>query len=107
MIINTVALSILSNESTTSYFTILAAMAGFAIVAMVIDRRSFLLAAIAYVVSVLLTLNPALEDSGGAFLVLGLGLFLVLLGAFWARIRAGILNSLPLGGLRRYLPPAH
>ena len=82
-------------------------MAGFAVVAMVIDRRSFLLAAIAYVVSVLLTLNPALEDSGGAFLVLGLGLFLVLLGAFWARIRAAILNALPLGGLRRYLPPAH
>lgn len=107
MIINTVALSILSNETTTSYFTILAAMAGFAVVAMVIDRRSFLLAAIAYVVSVLLTLNPALEDSGGAFLVLGLGLFLVLLGAFWARIRAAILNALPLGGLRRYLPPAH
>ena len=107
MIINTVALSILSNDTTTSYFTILAAMAGFAVVAMVIDRRSFLLAAIAYVVSVLLTLNPALEDSGGAFLVLGLGLFLVLLGAFWARIRAAILNALPLGGLRRYLPPAH
>ena len=107
MIINTVALSILSNKTTTSYFTILAAMAGFAVVAMVIDRRSFLLAAIAYVVSVLLTLNPALEDSGGAFLVLGLGLFLVLLGAFWARIRAAILNALPLGGLRRYLPPAH
>ena len=107
MIINTVALSILSNDTTTSYFTILAAMAGFAVVATVIDRRSFLLAAIAYVVSVLLTLNPALEDSGGAFLVLGLGLFLVLLGAFWARIRAAILNALPLGGLRRYLPPAH
>ena len=107
MIINTVALSILSNESTTSYVTILAAMAGFAVVAIVIDRRSFLLAAIAYVVSVLLTLNPAFEDSGGAFLVLGLGLFLVLLGAFWARIRAAILNALPIGGLRRYLPPAH
>ena len=106
MIINTVALSILSNETEAAYGAILAAMAAFALVAVVIDRRSFLLAAIAYVVSVLLTLNPALEDEGGAFLVLGLGLFLVLLGAFWARIRWAILSALPLGGLRKFLPPA-
>ena len=107
MIINTVALSILSNETTAAYFAILAAMAAFAVVAVVIDRRSFLLAAIAYVVSVILTLQPALEDTGGAALVLGLGLFLVLLGAFWARIRAVFLSALPLGRVRNYLPPAH
>lgn len=107
MIINTVALSLLSNETQTAYTAILVAMLGFAVVAIVIDRRSFLLAAIAYVVSVLLTLNPALEDSSGAGVILGLGVFLVLLGAFWARIRAVFLNALPLGTLRTYLPPAH
>ncbi len=107
MIINTVALSILSNEAGPKYSVILVAMAAFAIVAIVIDRRSFLLAAIAYVVSVLLTLNPALEDSSGAAVILGLGVFLVFLGAFWARIRAMFLNGLPLGRLRNYLPPAH
>ena len=107
MIINTVALSILSNETQGAYTSILLTMAGFAIVAIVIDRRSFLLAAIAYVVSVLLTLNPALEDSSGAGVILGLGVFLVVLGAFWARIRAMLMNALPLGGVRDYLPPAH
>lgn len=107
MIINTVALSILSNETQGAYSAILAAMAAFALVAIVIDRRSFLLAAIAYVVSVLLTLNPALEDSSGAAVILGLGVFLVVLGAFWARIRAILMNALPLGRLRDYLPPAH
>lgn len=107
MIINTVALSIMSNEGQATYWIMLAVMAGFALVAVVIDRRSFLLAAIAYVVSVLVTFNPVLEDEGAAFLVLGLGLFLVLLGAFWARIRAAILAILPIGGLRRFLPPAH
>ncbi len=107
MIINTVALSILSNEDAGAYVVILAAMAAFAIVAVVIDRRSFLLAAIAYVVSVLLTLNPVLEDRNGAVLILGLGVFLVVLGAFWARIRWALLTGLPLGGLRQYLPPAH
>ena len=106
MIINTVALSILSNDP-GSTSTILAAMAGFALVAVIIDRRSFLLAAIAYVVSVLLTLNPAFEDAQGARVILGLGVFLVILGAFWARIRAGLLKTLPLGRLRAYLPPAH
>ncbi len=107
MIINTVALSILSNETQAAYTAILVAMLGFAIVAVMIDRRSFLLAAIAYVVSVLLTLNPALEDASGAGVILGLGVFLVLLGAFWARIRTIFLDALPLGGLRAYLPPAH
>ena len=107
MIINTVALSILSNEGQAAYFAILAAMAVFALVAVVIDRRSFLLAAISYVVFVLLTLNPALENDSGAFMVLGLGLFLLALGAFWARIRWAILGALPIGRLRDFLPPAH
>ncbi|MEO0918824.1 MAG: hypothetical protein AAFY31_17905, partial [Pseudomonadota bacterium] len=107
MIINTVALSLLSTETNSAYLSILAAMAGFAVVAIVIDRRSFLLAAIAYVVSVLLTLNPAFENSSGAGVILGLGVFLLALGAFWSRIRGTILNALPLGGLRTYLPPAH
>lgn len=105
MIINTVALSILSTQGQTT--TILAAMTGFALVAIIIDRRSFLLAAIAYVISVLLTLNPAFENAFGVRLILGLGVFLVVLGAFWARIRAGLLKALPLGRLRAYLPPAH
>ena len=107
MIINTVALSILSNEGQGAYVAILIAMAIFALVAIVIDRRSFLLAAISYVVFVLLTLNPALEDDSGAIMVLGLGVFLLALGAFWGRIRWTIISTLPIGGLRKYLPPAH
>ena len=107
MIINTVALSLLSSETSSAYIVLLIAMAGFAIVAVAIDRRSFLLAAIAYVVTVVTTLNPVTEESTGAFLVLGLGLFLVLLGAFWARIRSVLISGLPLGRLRNYLPPAH
>ncbi|MEO1155463.1 MAG: hypothetical protein AAFX59_16615, partial [Pseudomonadota bacterium] len=105
MIINTVALSILSTDGQT--ITILVAMTGFALVAIIIDRRSFLLAAIAYVLSVLLTVNPAFENANAARIILGLGVFLVILGAFWARIRAGLLTALPLGRFRAYLPPAH
>ena len=107
MIINTVALSLLSAGTRDSSLTVAAVMIGFAAVAIVIDRRSFLLAAIGYLLSVIFALNPVLEDVGGAFIILGLGVFLVLLGAFWARCRAALLAILPLGRLRAYLPPAH
>ncbi|MDF0601295.1 hypothetical protein P1J78_11185 [Psychromarinibacter sp. C21-152] len=107
MIINTVALSLLSSEADGANTTILVLMGGFALIAVVIDRRSFLLAAIAYVVGVITTLYPITEGGNFGWLILALGVFLVLLGAFWARIRAGLLRLLPLGGLRAYLPPAH
>lgn len=107
MIVNTVALSLLDRGGRQDLFLLLGLMAFFAVVAVVIDRRSFLLAAIGYVVTVILTLLPIGADGNLAFLVLALGLVLVLLGAFWARIRAALVRVLPLGGLRRFLSPVH
>lgn len=107
MIVNTVALSLLSSESGTSDLAILILMGCFALIAVVIDRRSFLLAAIAYVVGVITTLYPVFEGGNFGWLILSLGIFLVVLGAFWAGIRAALLRVLPLGRLRAYLPPAH
>lgn len=106
MIVNTVALSLLSTAGGTTS-TLFAVMAVFAVIAVVIDRRSFLLAAIAYVVGVITTLYPVTEGRNFGWLILSLGVFLVLLGAFWAPIRAAILRALPLGRLRAYLPPAY
>lgn len=106
-IINTVALSILSSEIGGSNVILLIVMALFAIIAIVIDRRSFLLAAVGYVVAVVSTLAPIAEDVNFGYLILGLGIFLLLLGSFWERIRAALLTILPIGGLRRFLPPAH
>lgn len=106
MIINTVALSLLENDGPGSDATLFAVMSLFALVAVVIDRRSFLLAAIAYVVGVITTLYPVTEDLNFGWLILLLGIFLVTLGAFWARIRAALLRILPLGRARDYLPPA-
>lgn len=105
MIINTVALSVLSAQGSNA--ALVAIMAVFAVVAVVIDRRSFLLAAIGYVVSVIVTLEPITEGGNFGWLILGLGVFLVALGAFWARIRAALLHTLPLGRARTWLPPAH
>lgn len=104
MLVNTVALSLMARGG--HHASLILLMVLFAVVAVVIDRRSFLMAAIGYVSVVVVTLNSMAQDVAVPLLVLGLGLFLVILGAFWARIRAGLLAVLPLGGLRRFLPPA-
>ena len=104
MLINTVALSIIASGHGAS--VMVPAMALFGLVAVVIDRRSFLMAAIGYVVIVVVSLNSFTEGLSFAGLIFGLGLFLVLLGAFWAVARAFLLKVLPLGELRRFLPPA-
>lgn len=103
-LVNTVALSLLEGDSDAAYTLLLAGLIGFAVVAIVIDRRSFLIAAIGYTV----TLAAIVFDGEGAAMsVLLLGVFLVFLGAFWARIRAALLR--PLGAILplHKLPPSH
>ncbi|PYE84446.1 hypothetical protein [Pseudoroseicyclus aestuarii] len=102
-IVNTVALSLLQMEGAGPRVTLFAFLALIALVAIVIDRRSFLMAAIGYVVAVT---TRAIDQAGVAFLILGLGVAMLLLGAFWERFRALILRALPMAGLRRYLPPS-
>ncbi len=106
-IVNTVALSLLSTDSTGSNVILLVCLAMFAVVAIAIDRRSFLLAAIGYVVVVVTTMSESNADQNAFFMILVLGIGMLLLGSFWERIRALILKVLPLGNLRSYLPPAH
>ncbi len=106
-IINTVALSLLTTNADGSNAVLFVCLLIFALVAIAIDRRSFLLTAIGYVVVIVTTLSDSPGAEGFFMLILGLGIGMVLLGAFWERIRAAILTILPLGGLRRFLPPAH
>lgn len=103
-LVNTIALSLLDSGTSGAYMTLLFVLVGFAIVAIVIDRRSFLIAAIGYIVTLA---GTVFEGEGAAMTVLILGLFLVILGAFWARIRAALLS--PLSGLLplHRLPPSH
>lgn len=100
-LVNTIALTLLEQGQ----LALLAiTLLGFALVAIVIDRRSFLIAAIGY--SVVLS-STVFEGEGAGLTVLTLGLVLLLLGAFWARIRAALL-SLFSGVLPLHrLPPSH
>lgn len=91
-LVNTMALSLMDQEGGGSNLILLAVLTMFAIVAIVIDRRSFLIAAIGYIVALAATV---FDGDGAALTVLILGIVLLLLGAFWEKIRARVLRLMP------------
>ncbi|MDA5557355.1 hypothetical protein [Shimia sp. MMG029] len=103
-LVNTIALSLLERDSAGANTTLFAVLLLFAFIAIIIDRRSFLIAAIGYTVALA---GTVFEGEGAAMTIFLLGIFLVVLGAFWARIRAALL--LPLSGILplHRLPPSH
>ena len=103
-LVNTVALSLLAQETQGANLILFALLMGFALVAIVIDRRSFLIAAIGYIVALAATV---FDGDGAAVTVLALGIILLLLGAFWERIRARVLRLMPGFIPLHRLPPSH
>ena len=102
-LVNTVALTLLDRDTFGANVILLAFLTLFALIAVVIDRRSFLIAAIGYIVALAATV---MDGDGAALTVLILGIVLLLLGAFWERIRARILRLMPgIVPLHR-LPPS-
>ncbi|MFZ3580683.1 hypothetical protein ACOI1H_00750 [Loktanella sp. DJP18] len=101
-LVNTVALSLL-DQGGTANLILLVILALFAIVAIIIDRRSFLIAAIGYIVALSFTV---FRGDSAALPILLLGIVLLLLGAFWQPIRATLLR--PLTGVLPLdrLPPS-
>ncbi|UWQ79318.1 hypothetical protein K3725_18815 [Leisingera sp. S132] len=103
-LVNTIALSLLDNGTSSSNLLLFAVLVLFALIAIIIDRRSFLIAAIGYSVTLA---GAVFNGEGTAITILALGVFLVALGAFWSRIRAAMLT--PLTGVLPLdrLPPSH
>jgi len=102
-LVNTVALTLLDSETSGAKMVLLGFLGLFALVAIVIDRRSFLIAAIGYIVTLAATVFGA---DGAAWTILVLGILLLLLGAFWEKIRARILRILPEFVPLHRLPPS-
>ena len=100
-LVNTVALTLLAQGTGQANALLLLFLAVIAVVAMIIDRRSFLIAGVGYCVALA---GAVFGGGGSALIVLALGVVLLLLGAFWERIRARLLRLVPLP-LHR-LPPA-
>lgn len=103
-LINTVALTLLEAGGNGAHMALMLFLLGFAAIAIIIDRRSFLIAAIGYTVALA---SIVFDGEGAAFTILFLGIFLVVLGAFWSRFRAALLA--PLSGILplHRLPPSH
>lgn len=101
-LVNTVALSLMEQDTTQAYLMLMGFLALFALVAVVIDRRSFLMAAIGYCVTLIITFL----DGGIGLSILLLGTSLLLLGAKWERIRAFVLRQMPGFIPLHRLPPS-
>ena len=98
--VNTIALSLIDDEN---LIALLAFLAVIAVIAMIIDRRSFLITAIGYVVAVA---GTVFGGDGIATTILALGIILLILGAFWEKFRAQLLRRLPSFIPLHRLPPA-
>ncbi|MFK7878860.1 hypothetical protein [Roseobacter sp.] len=103
-LVNTIALTLLDSDQAWSNAALVAVLTLFALVAIVIDRRSFLIAAIGY--TVILT-AAIFEGDGAVFTVFFLGVVLLFLGARWERIRGRLLTFLPGFIPLHRLPPSH
>ncbi len=100
-IVNTVALNLLNNGEAVAQGLLLAFLLIIAVVAIVIDRRSFLVSGAGYSVA----LAATLFSGAVAIAVLILGLVLVLLGAQWDRLRTRLMVALPDFPGKAGLPP--
>ncbi len=100
-IVNTIGVTLLETGSTGSQIVLLAFLALMAIFAIIIDRRSFLVAGIGYIVAIAITVL----SGNAAIVILILGIGLVFLGAQWEKLRALIMSSLPSFPGKDKLPP--
>ncbi|KIT14953.1 hypothetical protein [Jannaschia aquimarina] len=103
-IVNTMAISLLADPTTLRLTALAGILALLALVALVIDRRSFLVSGAGYTVALA---GFAGSGAGIAFAILAMGAGLVLLGAAWERIRAVLMDGLGDAIPRDRLPPAH
>jgi hypothetical protein len=100
-IVNTVALTLFTDGSPAAQAWLVAFLALMAVFAVVIDRRSFLVAGVGYVVA----LSIGVLEDAAMLAILGLGLGLVLLGAQWERMRGALMRRLPRFPGKDRLPP--
>jgi hypothetical protein len=100
-IVNTVALTLFDAGSITAQLVLAAFIALMAIFAVVIDRRSFLVAGVGYVVALAITV----VEGQAFFVILMLGAGLVLLGAQWEALRRSLMRALPRFPGKDRLPP--
>ncbi len=107
-LVNTVAFTLLNIGGAAGYLALTAALAVIAGLALVIDRRSFLTAAIVYIAAVLGWLFVDAQGGNPGQLIavtLILGGFITALGTWWVPLRSGLMRALPAFPGKDRLPP--
>ncbi len=101
-LVNTVAITLLHGGGTG---LLAVALVFITLLALVIDRRSFLTAAIVYIAIVI---GWVMGDTGGTswiFVLLVLGGFITAIGTWWVQLRARVMDLLPNFPGKSRLPP--
>jgi hypothetical protein len=105
-LVNTVALTFYNMQSALGWSLLALTLVLIALLAIVIDRRSFLTAGIVYFAVLLgFVLRAGDDDLSWIGIILILGLAITALGAFWTQARAGLMRALPDFPGKRRLPP--
>lgn len=104
-LVNTVALT-LYNSGPGGIGLLVVALLVITALALVIDRRSFLTAAIGYIALVLAWIVGDSEDFGTwTFILIALGGLVTAIGTWWVPLRAGVMRVLPDFPGKSSLPP--
>jgi hypothetical protein len=101
-LVNTVAVTLM-NGGGTGFLAI--ALVLITILALVIDRRSFLTAAIAYIAIVIAWVMGEGGGTSWIFVLLILGGFITAIGTWWVQLRAKVMSVLPDFPGKSRLPP--
>jgi hypothetical protein len=105
-LVNTVALTLYNTGGSAGIGLLIVALAGITVLALVIDRRSFLTAAISYIA---LVIAWVVGDSGNfgtwTFVLIALGGIITAIGTWWVPLRALVMRVLPNFPGKSRLPP--
>jgi hypothetical protein len=101
-LVNTVAVTLMNGGGRG---LLLLALIAIAVLALVIDRRSFLTAAIIYIAIVIGWLTGDGDGSGWIFVLLLLGAFITAIGTWWVQLRGWLMGLLPDFPGKSRLPP--
>jgi hypothetical protein len=107
-LVNTVAMTLYNTGGNFGMTTLTLALVGIAVLALVIDRRSFLTAAIVYIALVLGWIVAGRDTAGiGQWIavVIILGLVITGLGTWWVPLRKAVMRGLPNFPGKSRLPP--
>ncbi len=100
-IVNTIAITLFQSDSPGALLVLALFLVGMSLFAVIIDRRSFLVAGIGYIVALAFTL----VEGNVFFVIILLGAGLVFLGAKWESIRCTLMSALPNFPGKTRLPP--